>query len=272
MEDLNKNQLILLALLLSFVTSIATGIVTVSLMEQAPQSVTQTINKVVTQTIEKVVTEKAPATVVYSDDTLVASAVEKNTSGTVKIRLGQDGDVVGFGTVVSADGMVVSDVNPANYADGAKYFAVFSDDKELPLSFQVLDKSGISLWSAALGEGKDAYKPKYLELGDSNKARLGQTVLILSPGGTSIEKGFISGLIQDSTTEGAASSTPATPAVTTVKLLKLSINLSADNSGSPLINLDGEVIGITIYTEGLKVAVPSEIVKAALAELKTAKK
>ena len=37
MEHLNKQQLILLTLLISFVTSIATGIVTVSLMDQAPQ-------------------------------------------------------------------------------------------------------------------------------------------------------------------------------------------------------------------------------------------
>ena len=98
MEDLNKNQLILLALLVSFVTSIATGIVTVALMEQAPQSVTQTINKVITQTIEKVVTEKAPAAVIQaSEDDLIASALEKNSRGVVKIRLGQEGDIVGWG-------------------------------------------------------------------------------------------------------------------------------------------------------------------------------
>ena len=95
MEELNKNQLILLALFVSFVTSIATGIVTVSLMEQAPQSVTQTINKVVTQTIERVT--KEPATVIRAnDDDLIALAVEKNQGGEVKIKLGVDGDVIGY--------------------------------------------------------------------------------------------------------------------------------------------------------------------------------
>jgi len=39
-KDLNKSQLILLAVLLSFVTSIATGITTVTLMQQAPASFT----------------------------------------------------------------------------------------------------------------------------------------------------------------------------------------------------------------------------------------
>ena len=47
MNDLSKQQLILLALLVSFVTSLATGIFTVSLMSQAPQEVVQTINNVV---------------------------------------------------------------------------------------------------------------------------------------------------------------------------------------------------------------------------------
>ena len=58
-KDLNKTQLILLALLLSFVTSIATGITTVTLMEQAPSSVTVPINRIIKQTVEKIV----PATV-----------------------------------------------------------------------------------------------------------------------------------------------------------------------------------------------------------------
>ncbi len=54
-KELNKTQLLLLAILLSFVTSLATGITTVSLMEQAPKSVTIPINRIVKQTVEKVV-------------------------------------------------------------------------------------------------------------------------------------------------------------------------------------------------------------------------
>jgi hypothetical protein len=61
-KDLNKPQLILLAILLSFVTSIATGITTVTLMDQAPASVTIPINRIIRQTVEKVV----PATPVYN--------------------------------------------------------------------------------------------------------------------------------------------------------------------------------------------------------------
>ena len=48
-KDLNKPQLILLAVLLSFVTSIATGITTVTLMQQAPASFTTPVNNVIKQ-------------------------------------------------------------------------------------------------------------------------------------------------------------------------------------------------------------------------------
>ena len=51
MDNLTKNQLIMLVLLVSFVTSLVTGIVTVSLVNQAPAPFTQTINRV----IEKIV-------------------------------------------------------------------------------------------------------------------------------------------------------------------------------------------------------------------------
>ena len=59
-KELDKKQLILLCLLITFVVSIGTGIVTVSLMKQMPKSVPQTINNVIQRTIEKVTTVPAP--------------------------------------------------------------------------------------------------------------------------------------------------------------------------------------------------------------------
>lgn len=54
-KELNKTQLILLAVLLSFVTSIATGITTVTLMQQAPASFTVPVTRIIRETVEKIV-------------------------------------------------------------------------------------------------------------------------------------------------------------------------------------------------------------------------
>ncbi|HEY5587675.1 MAG TPA: hypothetical protein VIK86_01825 [Candidatus Paceibacterota bacterium] len=70
-KELDKKQLILLTLLITFVVSIGTGIVTVSLMNQMPKSVPQTINNVIQRTIEKVTTVETPAKVTTSNNSIV---------------------------------------------------------------------------------------------------------------------------------------------------------------------------------------------------------
>lgn len=78
MEDLNKTQIVLLAIFITFVTSAATGVIVVTLMDQAPQGITQTINRVVERTVETVVSPgKIERTeikqIVKEDDTIVSS-------------------------------------------------------------------------------------------------------------------------------------------------------------------------------------------------------
>lgn len=77
-QELDKKQLILLTLLITFVVSIGTGIVTVSLMKQVPQTVPQTINNVIQRTIEKVSTVEVPTTTSTTSNT--SSSNEENLS------------------------------------------------------------------------------------------------------------------------------------------------------------------------------------------------
>jgi len=61
MEHLNKQQVILVCLLVAIVTSISTGIITVSLLDKASEGgVSQTIYQVIERTVERVVPDTSP--------------------------------------------------------------------------------------------------------------------------------------------------------------------------------------------------------------------
>lgn len=132
LEGLNKTQLVLLALLVSFMTSLATGIVTVTLMDQAPPGVTQTINRIVKTTERVIVPQKTQeaqvtqTTVVVKEEDFIVKAAEKNSPNVVEIgylkkksfsfSLGgtsaakePDVEYVGGGFAVSGDGLIVLD-------------------------------------------------------------------------------------------------------------------------------------------------------------------
>ncbi|MCD5384670.1 MAG: hypothetical protein LRZ97_02015 [Candidatus Pacebacteria bacterium] len=94
LEELNKSQIVLLTLLISFVTSMATGIVAVSLMEQGASPVTNTVNRIVERTKEIIVRveESTPPiiiteekTVLIREEDLVASAIAKNKDVSVAV-------------------------------------------------------------------------------------------------------------------------------------------------------------------------------------------
>src|SRR3989344_9560589 len=117
MEELNKNQIVLLTLLVSFVTSIATGIVTVTLMESAPAQVTQTINRVVERTIEKAVPGETKVTtvvkevpVVVTEEKLIVDVINNTSSGAVRIASADGKTNLATGFIVSKSGLVVTTV------------------------------------------------------------------------------------------------------------------------------------------------------------------
>lgn len=134
MEDLTKTQIVLLTLLVSFITSIATGIITTSLLAQAPQGVTQTINRVVEHTVERVAptttggTTVREVTVVKEGDAIVGS-VDAASKSIVRISSPADqsgvqnfyalGVIVGKGIILSDKRSVINDdVYTVSFSDG----------------------------------------------------------------------------------------------------------------------------------------------------------
>ncbi|OGI95070.1 hypothetical protein A2917_01680 [Candidatus Nomurabacteria bacterium RIFCSPLOWO2_01_FULL_42_17] len=228
-KDLNKPQLILLAVLLSFVTSIATGITTVTLMQQAPASFTAPVNRVIQQTIEKIQQVEGKTitqTVIVKEEDLVVDAIAKNKSAVFSItKESQDleGKTIeisaGFGFAVSdsvivADGMLAYDNRPYYVKNGSGKFKA---------DFMSSDKGGFSfLKIGAAVNGTDKLALTVPTFGDLDKMKIGQKILVLGNG--------VSAFIFDGN-----------------KDLKMSIPRS--NGGALVLDLDGNALGIALFGE-----------------------
>jgi hypothetical protein len=242
-EELSKSQIVLLVLLVSFVTSMATGIVTVSLMDQTPQSVASTVNRVIQQTIKEVsapvqaaAVATTPATtkifVKQSDE--IVSAVKKATPSVVRLYSSDGTTFLGMGVVLDTSGTIVTDAGAMGNASNALVSL-----SGLPVS----DNIGANVTTRDVSTGlvflgiatstQSTSTPAWIPIGiPAAPANLGQTVVLLAGESTSwIGNGLISSLPQ--------SSSGMPPLVKT--------NIPGDNVlyGSPLIDTDGNLIGIS---------------------------
>lgn len=112
-----------------------------------------------------------------------------------------------------------------------------------------------------------------VDLGDSNNARLGQSVMALGNAlgefANSASAGIISGLARFL----SAISDDAKHSETLRGLIQTDAAINPGNSGGPLINLDGEVIGINTAVvsgaENIGFAIPINRAKKDLAEVQT---
>lgn len=272
MESLNKQQLILLALLVSFVTSIATGIVTVSLMDQAPPGITQTINRVVEKTVERVITEPSKQTaavvtketVVVKADDAVIEAIDKNTGSVVRIKeargegINRTQSFAALGLIVSKDGLIASDLSVAYRTatdEGVSlpesYAAILPDGRIISLNIAYSDQaSGVIFFQPFLQErdkGTIVFSPPAF---GASALKLGQAVIAL--GGSesnSVSTGIISSLVLRDAPKDAvllATSSDAKEPQKTVAAIKTDIRSSELVLGSALLNLSGEVVGLNI--------------------------
>lgn len=272
-EKLNKTQIILLTLLTSFVTSIATGIVTVSLLDQAPPGVTQTINRVVERTIEKIVPSPQgnpvltkETTVVVKEDDLISKSIEKDNLSLVMVfekTISKENlpitVFVGLGVVLTKDGIIATD--SGIISDSGSYLVTTSDQKSFEVKVLNQDeKLGVALIQAVTDDTKYSFIPA--NLGDADKLRLGQSVIVF--GGNerqAVSIGIVSGLTPfERKTEGT------TTTESFVGYVDSSIPPLGGSRGGPLANIFGEIVGMNAGEIGTRF-VSENILKEKLAAL-----
>lgn len=255
MDDLNNTQIVLLALLVSFVSSAATSIITTSLLDEAPVQVGRTVNRVVERTIERVVPEENDdepqevirETVVVKQDDAVVDIVARNDSRLVRLFVADgSGAPVAVGAVISEDGRVVTD--GAQIAQGVRYIAETAQGTfEMESIYDPDDTVAILALTNATST---PFSPVVLGQG---QAQLGQSVVALGGfGQTQIAEGRITS--RGGNSETSTSTNPTAGSL----LLGTSIAGTSLGSGHILLNLSGEVVGIRTSGAGVGMYTPVE--------------
>ncbi len=253
MEELNKTQVVLLTLFITFVTSVTTGIVTVTLLQQAPPAITQTINRVVEHTIQTVT--PAPKTEVTKviigqedqiiktaalakpsivrivlpvDSSAVSAATSSNMAALASIDPSKFNEVA-TGFLVSADGLVATSLD--KIPDETINYNVFVGDKMYNALLVVSDKNdGLALLKIDHDKNTKFVVPQFL----ADPLMLGQTIIVL---GRDLARYTVSVGLVSSIRDTSASASPS---------FKTTVKIDDTNIGGPLFTSDGLVAGMNL--------------------------
>jgi len=172
---------------------------------------------------------------------------------------GHGGVSLGSGFVIGADGYIVT--NNHVVEDSGKVTVRFADDREFEAEVVGTDpQTDLALLRI---DGEDLPS---LALGDSDEIRVGEDVIAVGNpfglGGT-VTRGIVSAVSRD------------IQAGPYLDFIQTDAAINRGNSGGPLLNLEGEVIGVNsaIYSPnggsvGVGFAIPSNLVKTVVAQLR----
>jgi len=173
---------------------------------------------------------------------------------------GPQGVALGSGFVIDHDGYIVTNNHVVDHAASVKLR--LSDDREFDAKVVGTDaQSDLALIKI------DAGSLPELPLGDSDKVRVGEDVIAVGNpfglGGT-VTRGIVSAMARD------------IDAGPYVDFIQTDAAINRGNSGGPLLDLEGEVIGVNsaIYSPnggsvGVGFAIPSNTVKTVIGQLRS---
>ncbi|MCH7883177.1 trypsin-like peptidase domain-containing protein [Patescibacteria group bacterium] len=308
MEELTKFQLVLLVLLVSFFTSLVTGIVSVTLVNQAPAQITQTISRVIERVIPNDFVANTRSAPILTSEELVINIVAETLPAVVSVIATKDIPVIeqffinpfedddvfgglippeliqefrvpqfrqkgtekrqissGTGFFISEDGFLVTNRHVVGDKK-AEYAILMNDGRRLAAEVLARDPIQDIAILKVKGEGFS-----YIRLGDSNRIRVGQSVVaignVLGEFQNTVSIGVVSGLRRTVIASGAFSGPEILQEV-----IQTDAAINPGNSGGPLLDLMGRAIGINTAVargaENVGFALPINIIKKAIKDVR----
>lgn len=164
----------------------------------------------------------------------------------------------GTGFIVSSDGLILTNKHVVSDKD-AEYVVIMTDNKEY--NAKVLARDPVQDLAIMKIEGGNNFKP--LKLGSVDDIQIGQTVIAIGNAlgrfQNTVSVGVISGLGRTIVATGPDFATERLE-----DIIQTDTAINRGNSGGPLINLKGEVVGINtaVSTEGENIGFAISIDKA----------
>jgi serine protease Do len=208
---------------------------------------------------------KAKASVVDIIGTASASSTSASAATSPSIEAIPNESVAGTGFIIDSSGLIVTN-NHVIDSPGLSYSVILADGTTYPATIMGTDKFDDIALIKINATGLTA-----ATLGNSDNLETGQTVFAIGNAlgqyQDTVTRGVVSGLSR------AVNETGDSTAPTTHNWIQTDAAINLGNSGGPLIDLDGDVIGMDtlIDSEGnsLGFAIPINAIKDAISQLKT---
>jgi serine protease Do len=288
MEKGETRSLIIFLVILSFVAGVLGGVGGIALV-----STSTTLQKSIgikdNGTVPIISGDKVE-NVTVKEDSAVIDSVKKVSPAVVSVIFTKDVQVIdpfslgfpysqpqqttrqqqggGTGFVISSDGLIATNRHVAD-VDGADYTVISQDGKKYKAS--VLAKDSVNDFAILKIDAKNL---PVVEFGDSDSLDIGQRIIAIGNAlgefQNSVTVGVLSGKERNLTATDASGATPEN----LEGLLQTDAAINEGNSGGPLCNLKGQVIGINTATtakgqaEGIGFAIPINMLKSAIDSIK----
>jgi hypothetical protein len=263
-EELTKQQIVLLCILVAFVSSTMAAIVVVRLMEQAPVTESPTINRVIERTVQQVIPGETKEitrvnTVVVKEEDLVIEAIEGVRNSVVLVKeslvseLGVESIITNGSGLYLKDGLIIAD---GRLISGPGNYFVEDGVVKIPLQFVSKDISGLSVLKVSNDINLQDLSFVPQKLNSSASVKLGQTAIVVS-GGTdySVLTGSVSSLkpFTQPQEEGEGFD---------VLFNKIGVAFLSNGTAvnGPMVTTDGEISGFMVTKEGDSYGIPTSYV------------
>lgn len=277
--ETNNRAFIIFIVILSFVTGIVGGVGGIALISNSDflKSGLNISGNVPLPNSTKI------ENISVKEDSAVVDSVKKVQQAVVSIVFTKDVNLPNFfgfetptqtqqgggsGFILTSDGLIATNKHVANI-DGAQYTVIAQDGKKYDAKVVSVDPvTDFAILKI------DAKNLPVVDFGDSDSLDIGQRVIAIGNALGEFQNSVTVGVVSGKERSLTASDTSGSASEALDGLLQTDAAINSGNSGGPLVNLRGQVIGINTATaakgqaEGLGFAIPINSIKTAIDSVK----